>query len=34
MGGIVSATHGEADLSRTVEAFAESLIMPRRDGEP
>ncbi len=32
-GGIVSAAHGEAELSRTVEAFAESLIMPRRDGE-
>ncbi len=31
--GIVSAAHDDADLSRTVEAFAESLIMLRRDGE-
>jgi len=31
--GIVSAAHDAADLARTVDAFAESLIMLRRDGD-
>ena len=32
-GGIVSAAHGEDDLSQTIAAFGESLAMLRREGE-
>jgi len=32
-GGLVSATHGEAEMERTVEAFARSIAMLKREGE-
>jgi glutamate-1-semialdehyde 2,1-aminomutase len=32
-GGMVSATHGPKEMDATVEAFAASLAMLRRDGE-
>jgi len=32
-GGLVSATHGPAELEQTVEAFAASIAMLKRDGE-
>jgi glutamate-1-semialdehyde 2,1-aminomutase len=32
-GGIISATHGEAELAHTVDAFRESLAMLRAEGE-
>jgi glutamate-1-semialdehyde 2,1-aminomutase len=32
-GGTVSATHGEADLEATVDAFREALVMLKREGE-
>ena len=32
-GGLVSATHGEAEMELTVEAFARALAMLKREGD-
>ena len=31
-GGMLSATHGKADLDETVEAFRDAVMMLRREG--